>query len=159
MPNRTPKTITPHLEPIGMQWLITMKKGDQQLNVILRRKWIVYLSSWWSRSTESFPSNGFLGCPLSCLALWRLIRYDCGGSMSFHQLLQCRRSWSYSWNKAWWMIIYGMPFSIQACGIKFGVLKRFVRIVGRGIHRIIFLKRNGKLPHCRKQTIHLDLCI
>ena len=45
MPNRTPRTIAPHLEPIGMQWLITVKKGDQKLNIGLRRIWIVYLSS------------------------------------------------------------------------------------------------------------------
>ena len=48
---------------------------------------LFYLSGWWSRSANFFPSNGFLGCPLGRLALWKLIRYNCRGSMSFHQLL------------------------------------------------------------------------
>ena len=102
---------------------------------------LFYLSSRWSRSAKSFPSNGFLGCPLGRLALWRLIHYDCGGSMSFHQLLQWRCSWSYSWNWAWWLIIYRMPLPVQAWGIEFDVLKRFVRIVGGGIHWMNFLKK------------------
>ena len=47
--------------------------------------WLFYLGSRWSRSAKSFPSNGFLGCPLGRLALWRLICFNCRGSMSFHQ--------------------------------------------------------------------------
>ena len=44
---------------------------------------LFYLGSWWSRPVTSFPNNGFLGCPLGRLAFWRLIRYNCRGSMSF----------------------------------------------------------------------------
>ena len=77
-----PGTTVPHPEPIGMQWLITVRKEDQKLNIILRKKQIVYISNWWSRSAESFPSNGFLGCPLGCLMFWGLICYDCRGSLS-----------------------------------------------------------------------------
>ena len=45
---------------------------------------LFYLSSWWSRSVKPFPSNGFLGCPLGCLAFWRLVCYNCRNSMGFH---------------------------------------------------------------------------
>ena len=106
---------------------------------------LFYLGSWWSRSAESFPSKGSLGCPLDRLALWRLIRHDRGGSMSFHQLLQWRCSWPYSWDWAWWLIIYRMPFPIQARRIEFSVLKWSVRTVGRRIHQVISLKREWKV--------------
>ena len=82
---------------------------------------LFYLGSRWSRSAKSFPSNGFLGCHLGRLALWRLIRYNCGGSMSFHQLLQWRCSWSYFWSRAWWLIIYRMPLPVYGWGIGFSV--------------------------------------
>ena len=141
-----PRTTVPHLEPIGMQWLMIVKKEDQRLNISLRKRWIVYLSSYWSRPAKSFPSNGFLGCPLGCLALWRLIRHDRGGSISFHQFLQWRCGRSYSWNRAWWLIIYRTPLPIQAQRIKFNVLKRSIRTVGGGIRQAFFLKRNSKLP-------------
>ena len=59
---------------------------------------LFYLSSWWSHSAKPFPSNGFLGCPLGCLAFWRLVCYNCRSSMCFHQLLQWKCCWSYSWN-------------------------------------------------------------
>ena len=106
---------------------------------------------------ESFPSKGFLGCPLDRLALWRLIRHDRGGSMSFHQFLQWRCGRSYFWNWAWWLIIYRTLLPIQAWRIEFSVLKGSVRTVGKRVHRIIFWKRNGKLPLCQKQIPHLEL--
>ena len=34
-----------------------------------------------------------------------------------------------------------MPLPVQAWGIEFGVLKRSVRTVDRGIHQIIYLKK------------------
>ena len=117
------------------------EKGDQKLNISLRRMWIVYLSSWWSRSTKSLPSNGFLSCPLDHLTLWRLVCHDHGGSMSFHQFLQWRCGRPYSWDWAWWLIIYRMPFPIQTWRIEFSILKGSVRTVGRRIHQVIFLKR------------------
>ena len=114
------------------------EKGDQKLNISLRGIWIVYLSSWWSRSTKSFPTNDFLGCPLDCFALWRLVCHDHGDGMSFHQFLQWRCGQSYSWDWAWWLIIYRMPLPIQAWRIEFSVLKRSVRTVSKRNHRIIF---------------------
>ena len=117
------------------------------------------MNSWWSRSVESFPSNGFLGCPLDHLTLWRLVCHDRGGGMSFHQFLQWRCSWSYSWNRAWLPIVYRTPLPIQARRIKFSILKRSIRIVGRGIHQAVFLKRNGKLPLYQKQIPHPELYI
>ena len=39
------------------------------------------------------------------------------------------------------MILYKKPLPVQAWGIEFGVLKRSVRIVGRRIYQIIFLKK------------------
>ena len=102
---------------------------------------LFYLGSWWSRSTKSFPSNSLLGCPLNRLVFWRMIRYNCRDSLGLHQFLQCGCGWSNSWGWTWWLIIYRMSLPVQAWGIKFGVLKRSVRIVGRGIHWIIFLKK------------------
>ena len=84
---------------------------------------LFYLSSWWSCSTKSFPSNGFLGCPLGYLAFWRLICYNCRSSLGFHQPLQYRCSWSQSWNWTWRIILYGMPFSVHNWGIEFSILQ------------------------------------
>ena len=117
------------------------KKGDQKLNISLERVWIVYLSSWWSRSTKSFPSNGFLSCPLDRLVLWRFVCHNHGGNMSFHQFLQWRCDRPYSWDWAWWLIIYRMPFPIQTWRIELSIMKGSVRIVGRRIHQVISLKR------------------
>ena len=39
------------------------------------------------------------------------------------------------------MILYRTPLPVLAWGIEFGVLKRPVRTVGRGIYQIIFLKK------------------
>ena len=157
--NQMPGISVPHLELVGMQCSITVKERDQQLNNIVRRKWIVYLSSWRSHPMEPLPSSGFLGCPLSHLALWRMICYNSGGSMSFHQFLQWRRSRSHSWNWAWWLVIYRTPLPIQARRIKFSILKRSIRKVGRGNRRAVFLKRNGKLPLYQKQIPHPELYI
>jgi len=144
--SQMPGIAIPHLEQVGTQCSITVKERCQQLNIIVGRKWIVYLSSWRSRSAEPLSSSGFLGCPLSRLTLWRMICYNSGGSMSFHQFLQWRRSRFHSWNWAWWLVIYRTPLPVQAQRIKFSILKRSIRIVGRGIRRAVFLKRNGKLP-------------
>ena len=146
--SQMPRIAVPHLERVGTQCSITVKERDQQLNNILRRKWIVYLSSWWSRSVEPLPSNGFLGCSLSCLALWRMICYNSGDSRSFHQFLQWRRSRPHSWNWAWWLVIYRTPLPIQARRIKFSILKKSITTVGIGSHQAVFLKRNGKLLLC-----------
>ena len=101
-----------------MQWSITTRK-ESELEIeyhFEKRMNCFYLSSRWSPSAKSFSSNGFLGCPLGRLALWRLIHYNCRGSMSFHQLLQWRCSWSYSWGWTWWLIIYWVPLPVQAWG-------------------------------------------
>ena len=45
---------------------------------------LFYLSSWWSRSAKSFPSNGFLGYSLGYVAFWRLICYNCRGNLGFY---------------------------------------------------------------------------
>ena len=146
--SRTSRIAIPQLEQARIQCLIAVRRRSQQVNIILRRRWIVYLSSWWSHSTESLPSSGFLGCPLDHLALWRLICYNYGGSGSFHQFLQWRRSRSHSWNRAWWLVIYGTPLPIQVRRIKFNILKRSIRMVNKGIRQAVFLKRNIKLPLC-----------
>ena len=134
-----------------------MKRRSQQVNIISRRGWIVYLSSWWSHSTKSLPSSGFLSYPLSHLALWRMIYYNGGSNRSFHKILQWRRSWSHSWNWAWRLVIYRMPLPIQAWRIKFSILKKSIRTVGRGSRQAVFLKRNGKLPLRQKQIPHPEL--
>ena len=68
-------------------WILFWEKGE-----------LFYQSSWWSCSAKSFPSNGFLGYSLGCLAFWRLICYNYRGILGFHQFLQCGCSWSHSWN-------------------------------------------------------------
>ena len=140
-----------------MQSSIAVKGWSQQVNIILRRRWTVYLSSWWSCSIESLPSSGFLGCPLDHLVLWRLICHDYRGSRDFHQFLQWRCSRSHSWNRAQWLVIYWTPLPIQAQRIEFNILKRSIRTVNRGIRQAVFLKRNSKLPLCQKQILHLGL--
>ena len=157
MLSRTPRIAVPHQGQVGTQCSITVKERNQQWDIILRRRWIVYLSSWWPRFVESLPRSGFLGRPLSWLALWRLIHHDSRGSLSFHQFFQWRRSRSHSWNWAWWLVIYRTPLPIQAWRIKFNVLKRSIRMVGRGIHQAFFLKRNSKLPLRQKQILHPGL--
>ena len=124
MLSRMPGMAVPHPGQVGTQCSITVKEQNQQWNVILRRRWIVYLSSWWPRFVESLPTSGFLGCPLSYLALWRLIRHDNRGSLSFHQFFQWRRSRSHSWNRARVLVIYRTPLPIQSQRIKFNILKR-----------------------------------
>ena len=78
----------------------------------LRRRWTVYLSSWRSCSTKSFPSGSFLGCPWNRLALWVLACHDRGSSMGSHQFLQGRCGWSHPWNWAWRLVIYRTPSPI-----------------------------------------------
>ena len=137
----TPGIAVPHPGQVGTQCSITMKEWNQQWDIILRRRWIVYLSGWWPRSTESLPSSGFLGCPLSYPVLWRLIHHDSRGSLSFHQFFQWRRNRSHSWNQARWLVIYRTPIPIQARRIKFNILKRSIRTVGRGNSSRSFLEK------------------
>ena len=136
--SRTSRIAIPQLEQARIQCLIAVRRRSQQVNIILRRRWIVYLSCWWSRSMESLRSSGFLGCPLDHLALWRLICHNYGGSRSFHQFLQWRRSRSHSWNRARWLVVYKTPVPIQARRVKFNILKRSIRMVSRGIGQAVF---------------------
>ena len=158
MLNQMPRIAVLHPGQVGTQCSVTVKERNQQWDIILRRRWIVYLSSGWPRSMESLLSSGILGCPLSCLALWRLIRHDSRGSLSFHQFFQWRRSRSHSWNRARWLVIYRTPLPIQARRIKFNILKRSIRTIGRGIRQAFFLQRNSKLPLRQKQILHPGLC-
>ena len=79
------------------------------------------------------------------------------GQHEFSSISSMEGGWSYSCNRAWWPIVYGTPLPIQAWRTKFGVLKRSIRTVGRGIRRAVFLKGNGKLPLCQKQILHLGI--
>ena len=88
-----------------------LKRGDK----------LSYLSNWWFCSAKSLPSGGCLSYTLGCLAFWRLTCEYCWGSWGFHQFFQSGCSWSDSWGWTWWIIFYGMPFSVHTWRIKFGI--------------------------------------
>ena len=149
-----PETTIPHPGQVETWCSITVKERGQEVEHQFEEN--------MDRSPEQlvvspcgvFSSSGLLSCPLDPLALWGLTCHNRGSSMSSHQLLQWGCGWSHPWNWAWRLVIYRMPLPIQAWRIKFSILKRSIRIVGREIRWAVFLKRNGKLPLHQKQIPH-----
>ena len=62
-----PGTTVPHPEPIGMQWLITVKKEDQKLNIILRKNELFTRAADGLIQRNLFPVTAFWVAPWTTL--------------------------------------------------------------------------------------------